>query len=209
VSATGNITLNAAANAIGSYTLVGNDVSLTNAGALTLAATARGNLTVASAGAITLGNVTSAGTLSVTTANPITQAADTKVNTVGATSFVGSALTLANLGNTFGALTVDVGATGTAAITEETTLNLAGLRAANATLRSNESVITSGTNPVFADNYTIVAGLNFTPAANFRTTNAVSVLSGGEVDLSLLSLATNLNNKTPSVIAKSYKAPQP
>jgi filamentous hemagglutinin family protein len=209
VAATGNITLNAAANAIGNYTLVGNDVSLTNGGALTVAATTRGNLTVASAGAITLGNVTSAGTLSVTTANPITQATDAKVNTVGATSFVGSALTLANLGNTFGALTVDVGATGTAAVTEETTLNLAGLRAANATLRSNASVITSGTNPVFADNYTIVAGLNFTPAANFRTTNAISVLSGGEVDLSLLSLATSLNGKAPSVIGKSYKAPQP
>lgn len=209
IAATGNITLNAAANAIGSYTLVGNDVSLTNAGALTLSATARGNLTVASAGAVTLGNVTSAGALSVNTANPITQAADTKVNAVGATSFIGSALTLTNLGNTLGALTVDVGATGTAAVTEETTLNLAGLKAANATLKSDASIVTSGINPVLADNYTIVSGLNFTPAANFKATNAINVLSGGEVDLSLLSLATNLNGKTPSVIAKGYKAPQP
>ena len=209
IAATGNITLGAATNAIGSYTLVGNDISLANAGALALAATARGNLTVASAGAVTLGNVTSAGTLSVNTANPITQAADTKVHSVGATSLVGSALTLTNLGNTFGALSVDVGAAGTAAVTEETTLNLAGLRAATATLRSNESVITSGTNPVLADNYTIVAGLNFTPAANFRATNSVNVLAGGEVDLSLLSLATSLNSKTPSVIAKGYKAPTP
>jgi filamentous hemagglutinin family protein len=209
VSATGNITLTSATNAVGSYTLVGNDISLANAGALTLAATARGNLTATSAGAVTLGNITSAGTMSVNTANPITQATDTKVNVVGATSLIGSALTLTNLGNTLGALSVDVGATGTAAVTEETTLNVAGLRAANATLRSNESVITSGTNPVLADNYTIVAGLNFTPNTNFRATNVISVLSGGEVDLSLLSLATNLNNKTPSVIAKSYKAPQP
>lgn len=209
ITATGNITLNAATNAIGSYTLVGNDVSLANAGALTLAATSRGNLTVTSAGAVTLGNVTSAGTLSVNTANPITQAADTKVQSVGATSFIGSALTLTNVGNTFGALTVDVGATGAASITEATTLNLAALRANNATLKSDASVITSGTNPVLADNYTIVAGLNFTPAANFKSTNAVSVLAGGDVDLSLLSLATSLNNKTPSVIGKSYKAPTP
>jgi filamentous hemagglutinin len=209
IAATGNITLGAATNAIGSYTLVGNDISLANAGALTLAATARGNLTVASAGAVTLGNVTSAGTLSVNTANPITQATDTKINAVGATSFVASALTLTNLGNTFGALSVDVGAAGTAAVTEETTLNVATLRATNATLRSNGSVITSGTNPVLADNYTIVAGLNFTPAANFRATNSVNVLAGGEVDLSLLSLATSLNSKTPSVIAKGYKAPTP
>jgi len=112
-------------------------------------------------------------------------------------------------GNTFGALTVDVGATGAASITEATTLNLAALRANNATLKSDASVITSGTNPVLADNYTIVAGLNFTPAANFKSTNAVSVLAGGDVDLSLLSLATSLNNKTPSVIGKSYKAPAP
>lgn len=209
VTAAGNITLTAVANAIGSYTLVGNDIALANAGAATLAATARGNVSVTSAGAVTLGNVTSVGTLTVNTANPITQAADTKVNAAGATSFVGSALTLTNLGNTLGALTVDVGAAGTAAVTEETTLNVAGLRAANATLRSNDSVITSGINLVSADSYTIVAGANFVPVANFRATNAISVLAGGEVDLSLLSLVANLNNKTPSVIAKGYKAPAP
>lgn len=209
VTAAGNITLTAVANAAGSYTLAGNDVALANGGAATLAATARGNVSVTSAGAVTLGNVTSVGTLTVNTANPITQAADTKVNAAGATSFVGSALTLTNLGNTLGALTVDVGAAGTAAVTEETTLNVAGLRAANATLRSNDSVITSGINLVSADSYTIVAGANFVPVANFRATNAISVLAGGEVDLSLLSLVANLNNKTPSVIAKGYKAPAP
>jgi filamentous hemagglutinin family protein len=209
ITATGNITLGAAANSIGSYTLVGNDVTLANAGALTLAATALGNLTVTSGGAVTLGNINAGGTFGVNTANPITQVADAKINAVGATSLVGSALTLTNLGNTFGALTIDVGATGNAALTEETTLNLAGLRAASATLRSNQSVVTSGTNPVLADNYTIVAGVNFTPLANFRATNSVSVLANGEVDLSLLSLATNLGGKTPSVIAKGYKAPQP
>jgi filamentous hemagglutinin family protein len=210
VTAAENIALTAiVANAAGSYTLAGNDVALVNAGAVSLNATARGNVSITSTGAITLGNVTSAGTLTVNTANPITQAADTKVNVYGATSLVGSALTLTNLGNTLGALTVDVGAAGTASVTEETTLNIAGLRAANATLRSNDSVITSGINLVSADSYTIVAGTNFVPAANFRATNAISVLAGGDVDLSLLSLVSNLNNKTPSIIAKSYKAPQP
>lgn len=209
VTATGNITLSAVANSIGNYTLTGNNVTLANAGALTLAAVVKESLTVTSGGAVTLGNINVGGAFSVTTANPITQAVDTKVNAVGATSLIGSALTLTNLGNTFGALTIDVGATGNAALTEETTLNLAGLKAASATLRSNQNVVTSGTNPVLADNYTIVAGLNFTPTANFRATNSVNVLSGGEVDLSLLSLATNLNGKTPSVIAKGYKAPQP
>ena len=209
VTALGNITLGAATNAIGNYTLSGNNISLANAGALTLAAAAQGNLTVSSAGAVTLGNVAVGGTLGVTTTSPITQATDAKVNSVGATSFVGSALTLSNLGNTFGALSVDVGATGTASITEETTLNVAGLRAANATLKSNQNVITTGINPVLADNYTVVVGGNFTPTANFKATNAISVLAGGDVDLSLLGLALNLNGKTPSVIGKSYKAPTP
>lgn len=209
VTAVGNITLNTTANIAGNYTLSGNDVVITNAGALTVSGTARGNLTVTTVGPVTLGNVSSAGTLGVTTSNSIVQVVDTKVNVVGNVSLSGNALTLTNLGNTLGALTVDVGIAGNAAITEETTLNVASLRAGTATLRSNESVLTSGTNIVTADNYTVVAGLNFTPAANFRATNAISVLSGGEVDLSLLSLATNLNNRTPSVIAKSYKAPQP
>lgn len=209
VTALGNITLGAATNAIGNYTLSGNNISLANAGALTLTAAAQGNLTVSSAGAVTLGNVAVGGTLGVTTTSPITQATDAKVNSVGATSFVGSALTLSNLGNTFGALSVDVGATGTASITEETTLNVAGLRAANATLKSNQNVITTGINPVLADNYTVVVGGNFTPTANFKATNAISVLAGGDVDLSLLGLALNLNGKTPSVIGKSYKAPTP
>ena len=209
VTALGNITLGAATNAIGNYTLSGNNISLANAGALTLAAAAQGNLTVSSAGAVTLGNVAVGGTLGVTTTSPITQATDAKVNSVGATSFVGSALSLSNLGNTFGALSVDVGATGTASITEETTLNVAGLRAANATLKSNQNVITTGINPVLADNYTVVVGGNFTPTANFKATNAISVLAGGDVDLSLLGLALNLNGKTPSVIGKSYKAPTP
>lgn len=209
VTANGNITLTAVANTAGSYTLTGKEVALANNGALTLATNATGNVTVTSTGPVTLGNVTSAAAFGVNTTNAITQAVDTKVNTSGTTSFVGNALTLTNTGNAFGALTVDVGAAGVASITEESTLNVAGLRAATATLRSNESVITSGVNLVLSDNYTIVAGLNFTPAANFRATNAISVLSGGEVDLSLLSLVTNLNSKTPSVIAKSYKAPQP
>ena len=209
VGATGNITLTSATNAIGAYTLVGNDISLSNSGALTLAATARGNLTAISAGSVTLGSVASVGTFSVNTANPIVQAADAKINTTGATSFVGSSLSLTNAGNNFGALTIDVGATGTAFITEDSTMNIVGLRALNTTLRSNQSVITSGVNPVISDNYTIVSGLNFVPVANFRANNSVNVLAGGEVDLSLLGLAINLNNKNPSVIAKGYKAPQP
>ena len=127
----------------------------------------------------------------------------------GATSFSGSELTLGNAGNQFGALTVDVTATGTANITEETTLNLASLRAATATLKSLASIITTGTASVAADTFAITAGGDFAPIANFRATNPLTVAATGLADLSLLSLATNLNSKAPTVVAGSYKAPAP
>ena len=208
ITATGNITLGAAANAAGNYTLTGKDITLANAGAVTIAGTGN-NIAVTSTGIVTLGNVTAAGTLGVNTAMPVVQATDSKVRAVGATSIVSSALTLTNTGNQFGALTVDVGATGTAAITEETTLNLASLRAASAILKSLASVITTGTVPVVADTFTVNAGADFTPAANFRTINPLTILAGGKVDLGLLSLTTNLNGKAPTVVSTGYTAPAP
>ena len=208
VTATGNIVLGTATNAAGNYTLTGKDITLANAGAVTIAGTGN-NVAVTSTGTVTLGNVTAADTLAVNTAMPVVQATDSKVRAVGATSIVGSALTLTNTGNQFGALTVDVGATGNAAITEETTLNLASLRAATATLRSLASVITTGTSPVVADTFTVNAGADFIPAANLRATNPLAVVASGKADLGLLSLATNLNNKAPTVVAATYVAPAP
>jgi filamentous hemagglutinin family protein len=208
ISATGNITLGAAANAAGSYSLVGKDIALTTAGATSL--TAQGaNITIAATGPVTLGTVTAGGTLGVNSTGAIAQVAATKVNAVGASSFIGTGLTLANAGNTFGALTVDVGAGGTASVTEETTLNVASLRAATVTLNSSNSVITTGVLPVVADTFNVVVGGDFVPAANFKAVNPITVLAGANVDLSALSLATNLSGKSPSVIAKGYKAPQP
>ena len=208
VSATGNITLGAAANAAGSYSLVGKDIALTTAGATTIAAQG-GNVTVAATGPVTLGTVAAGGTLGVNSAGAVSQVAATKVNAVGAVSFIGTGLTLTNVGNTLGAVTVDVGAGGTASVTEETTLNVASLRAATVTLNSSNSVITTGVLPVVADTFNVVVGGDFVPAANFKAVNPITVLSGGNVDLSALSLAANLNSKSPSVIAKGYKAPQP
>ena len=205
----GNITLGAATNSAGNYTIIGNDVVFANNGALSLSATATGNASVASTGTVTLGATTTGGTLTVASAGAVTQAVDTKVYAFGATNFVGTGLTLSNAGNGFGGITVDVGTAGTATLTEETTLNLVSLRAANATVKSTFDVITTGTLPVVSDTFNVVVGGDFVPAANFRAVNAVTVLSGGNVDLSNLSLITNLNNKSPSIIAKGYKAPQP
>jgi len=205
----GNITLGAATNSAGNYTIIGNDVVFANNGALSISTTATGNASVASTGAVTLGSTTTGGTLTVASAGAITQAVDTKVYALGASNFVGTGLTLSNAGNGFGGITVDVGTAGTATLTEETTLNLVSLRAANATVKSTFDVITTGILPVVADTFNVVVGGDFVPAANFRAVNAVTVLSGGNVDLSNLSLITNLNNKSPSIIAKGYKAPQP
>lgn len=208
ITATNNITLGNANNAAGTYNLDGKDVSIANSGNISLTVNG-GNVTASSTGAITLGSINASGTLSVTTTNALTQATDTKVTAVGNTSFTGQSLTLTNAGNRFGALSVDVGAAGNAAVTEESTLNLGSLRAASATLKSLESVITSGTVNVLADNFNITAGVDFTPAANFKLTNSLTVLAGRNVDLSLLSSVTNLNNKNPNIIAAGYKAPAP
>ena len=209
VVGTGNITLGAATNSAGNYTITGNDVVFANNGALSISTTATGNASVTSTGAVNLGGTTAGGTLTVTSAGAITQAVDTKVSSFGSVRFVGTGLTLSNAGNGFGGITVDVGTTGTATLTEETTLNLVSLRAANATVKSTFDVITTGTLPVVSDTFNVVVGGDFVPAANFRAVNTVTVLSGGNVDLSNLSLITNLNNKSPSIIAKGYKAPQP
>jgi hypothetical protein len=208
VTAAGNITLGAVANAAGAYTLSGKDITLANTGASSVTLTG-GNISVTSTGAVTLNNVNAGGTFGVSSTGAITQAVDTKVDAVGAVSFVGTGLTAANAGNAFGALTIDVGAAGNASVSEETTLNVASLRASGVTLKSTNNVITTGVLPVSGDTFSIIAGGDFVPAANFRAVNPITVLSGGNVDLGALSLVTNLNNKSPSVIAKGYKAPQP
>jgi len=208
VTAVGNINLGAVANAAGAYTLSGKDITLANTGASNVTLTGA-NVSVTSTGAITLNNVTAGGTLGVNSTGAITQAADTKIQAVGAVSFVGTGLTAANAGNGFGALTIDVGAGGNVSLTEETTLNLASLRAAGVILKSTNNVITTGVLPVSADTFNVIVGGDFVPAANFRAVNPLTVLATGNVDLGALSLATNLNNKSPSIIAKGYKAPQP
>ncbi len=190
VAAAGNVTLDSAANLYTGVAVTGQNVS------------------VASGGPITLGNVNASGTFSAKAGTYITQSPDTKVVALGNTTLNATTVTLSNAGNQFGALAVDVGV-GTAAITEDSTLNLVSLKAGTAALKSLESVITSGTGSVTADTFNIIAGTDFVPTAVLKTVNPLTVLAGKSADLSLLSLATNLVGKTPTVIAMTYKAPQP
>lgn len=185
------ITLSNAGNAIAALTVTGTDVTVVNTGA------------------IALGNVTATGNLSLSTTGAITQSADAKIKSVGATTFIGTGLTATNAGNSFGALTLDVGAAGILALTEETTLNVAALRAGSATFKSLASVITTGVTPVIADTLSFEAAADVILQTNVRATNAITVKAGNLADLSLLSFSTNLNNKYPSITAASVKTPTP
>lgn len=185
------VTLTNPANAIAALTVTGTDVAVVNTGA------------------ITLGNITATGNLAITTTGAITQSADTKLKAVGATTLTGTGLTATNAGNSFGALTLDVGAAGVLALNEDTTLNVAALRAGSATFKSLGSVITTGVNPVTADTLNLEAAADVILQANVRIINGLAVKAGNLADLSLLSFSANLNSKYPSITANAVKTPTP
>lgn len=191
ISTTGNVTLANTSNNIGSASISGADVSLINNNS------------------IALSNITAMGNLSVTAAGNITQTADTNIKSIGNSSFTGTGLTLANIGNAFGALAIDVTATGFASVTEESTLNLTALRAATGTFKSSSSIITTGTNLVFADSLNFEAVSDIILLGNTRITTSLTVRALGLADLSALSFAANLNSKYPLIVASIVKTPTP
>lgn len=186
------------------------DITLANAGNTIGSFVATGaNVAYATTGAAVLGNINANGTLAVSSGGAVTQAVGTSVKAVGATTLTGTALTLANTGNGFGALTLDAGS-GNVTIAEDTTINVAGLRAGTSSFTSNGSVVTSGTASITTGNVAINAGADVTLGANFNTTGTLTINAiNGVADLSLLSFATNLRSVFPSVVAKNYKAPTP
>ena len=193
IAAAGNVTLSAVTNNIGNLAVSG------------------ANITVTTGSPIALGNTDTLGTLTLITSGAITQSADTKINVFGTTTLttIDNPITLTNAGNRFGGLNLDTGLGGSVLLTEDTTLNLIALRAKTVTLRSLDSVITTGTNPVTADIVNVLAGKDFIPTANFRANSSLTVLASGTADLSLLSLSANLNNRMPSIIATAFKTPTP
>ena len=191
ITSAGNITLTNTANNIGALAVAGADVILV------------------SNSAVVLGNINATGNLALTASGAITQAVDTTIKSVGATVLTGTGLTATNAGNSFGALSLDVGAAGTVALTEETTLNLAALRAATGTFKSSGSIITTGTTPVFADTLNFEAGADVALLANTRVTAGLTVKAAGLADLSALSFTANLNSKYPSITSATVKTPTP
>lgn len=207
ITANGDITLNAANNSGGSYTLVGDNITLKTNSATTL--TSKGNnIFIESTGPVTLNDVDAAGTLTVISTGIITQDDGTKVNSNGETGFNGNGLKLTNPGNRFGALKIDVGLAGAAEVSENSTVNLLALRADYANIRSDENVISSGTLPVTANSLNVFAAKDFVPNENVQSKNPIAVLAGNNVDLSLLSISNNLNGKAPTVVGNNVKPPK-
>ena len=191
IAAAGNVTLSAVTNNIGNLAVSG------------------ANITVTTGSPIALGNTDTLGTLTLITSGAITQSADAKIDVFGATNLTSNAITLTSASNRFGALNLDAGLAGTIFLTEDTTLNVSALRANTVTLKSFDSVITTGTNPVTANIVNVLAGKDFIPTTNFRANSSLTVLASGTADLSLLSLSANLNNRMPSIIAAAFKTPTP
>jgi len=102
-------------------------------------------------------------------------------------------------------------------LTEATSLNIAAGSLVNgaAVITSLSDIITSGAGTsIFAGSQ--VQGTQFISGGNITIANPIFVSNGltfratGTVDLSALSLSTNLNNRTPTNLgAGAYKAPQP
>lgn len=191
ITAAGDINLTAPNNRIGAVSAAGNSIVFSNDAP------------------VVLGNVTATGDFTAVVAGPITQSTNTAVRAFGFTAMSSTGLTLTNTGNQFGGLSLDVTAAGTAALTEDTSINLAAFRGTSLTLKSLANIFTSGALSVTTDSATFDAAGDVTLTTNFRATNAINVKAGGLADLSLLSFATNLNSKYPTVIATSYKAPAP
>jgi len=99
-------------------------------------------------------------------------------------------------------------------LTEETSLNMAAGSLVNgtATITSLSDIVTSGAGTsIFAGPATtLTSGGNITIANPIFVSNGLSFRATDTVDLSALSLSTNLNNRAPTNLgAGAYKAPQP
>jgi len=119
-------------------------------------------------------------------------------------------------GNSFGAIQFRAN---NVTIAEDKTLNVAAgsLATGTTTLSSLADIVTTGAgSSYFSGGSANVTGLTLIAGGNITITNPITVYNGvtfralGAVDLSALSVAVNLNGKTPTNLgAASYKAPQP
>lgn len=180
VSAVGSIQLLAPTNTFTTIAANGTDVSLVTANALTL------------------GNVSTNGQLSVTSGGAISQKVGATVKSFSDTTFntTNNNITLANAGNNFGGLTLNAG-NGNISVVESSTIRLLGVGGNTVVLKSGGDIINSGTGAITTRtlNLEAGAGIVLTNAATISTSLLFKAV--GAVDLSALSLATNLNSAAP------------
>ena len=180
VSAVGSIQLLAPTNTFTTIAANGTDVSLVTANALTL------------------GNVSTNGQLSVTSGGAISQKVGATVKSFSDTTFntTNNNITLANAGNNFGGLTLNAG-NGNISVVESSTIRLLGVGGNTVVLKSGGDIINSGAGAITTRTLNLEAG------AGIVLTNATTISTSllfkavGAVDLSALSLATNLNSTAP------------
>lgn len=195
-----NITV--AANAINNIAIAGS-----NAFTIDGLKNTSGNTAVTSGGKLTLGNVhiDSNGATSFTG----TSVSDSKDNVFvyGATSFTATAgdVSIIKAGHSFG----PVSASATSAITvyEAGATNLNSVRAKEAAFKTGEFFFqTPLTSTATLEKLNLTAGGNVS-FLNGNISNGLTISSGGDVDLSRLSLTLNLNNVAPIVTAKGTTTP--
>jgi len=191
-------------------------------GAITLVTNNGGSVTIADgfAGATVLANGTNVtGTLTVRNTGAGGSIRDNGaggINVTGATSFETGTGTIAitGAGNNFGALSFRGGAV-TIAENNTMNLNVANISASGSVaLSSNANITTTGASGGYftgaATSLTLSAGGSITLSSGIFVSNGLTFRALGAVDLSALSLLSNLNGITPTNLgASSYKPPVP
>ena len=204
--------------------VAGKNVNLTLAArdGITVSANVTGNLALNGANGFTVdGLKNSAGTTSITTAGKLA-IGDVHIDSNGATSFTATAISdlkngvfvygptsftatagdisIIKANHSFGPLSIS--ASGNATVYESAAVNLNNARAVEIAIKTNQFFFqTPLTSSLTATKLSITA-LGNVDFLTGNISNGLSVITDENVDLSRLSLATNLNNVSPTVTAK-------
>jgi hypothetical protein len=169
------------------------------------------DVSLVTANALTLDNISANGQLSITSGGAISQKVGATVKSFSDTTFntTNNNITLANTGNNFGGLTLNAG-NGNISVVESSTIRLLGVGGSTVVLKSGGDIINSGAGAITTRTLNLEAGVGIvlTNAATISTSLLFKAV--GTVDLSALSLATNLNSVVPvNNGAGTYTPPTP
>lgn len=220
-----NGTIAVAAVTAPTVTANGKNVAVTfspNTATATFTGSATGNLAVAATGFLTLADVRNAGTgTSTFTAGSKLTLAGVHINAEGATTFTGASvfdskpnvfvygptlfsatagdIAITNANHSFGPLSINA-PLGNAAVYENATINLNAVNAKELVLKTKEAFFQTPATFALTTNKLSLETLGNVTFLGGTVSNGLTINAGtGAVDLSKLSLATNLNNIAPTV----------